>query len=334
MEIDLLTAPVQAYMSRQETGDNAVNGATKTASGGFGLSTHPTYPERGGIDVFDSLFIRQPIARGRTGVVRDILADWARDNTEGDVHTLLPVDGVTLVTLFLDDGGFGWTTDSECDRQRSDALLWYIEVMDSDAEVWTLPDETIRSASPLFERGLADLLTGEATVYADGHGDHRYVTHVTNPRRQERYANTVGQTLVAPVAGDKLPIPVVISSLALKPGLTSTLVARAIDLVNWLKQFDRIQSWARNETDTVEAEAMYTESLLLEAIDNRQVIHYYMETEDMDRLYEAFYESDNWETRLSEWLMRRVLANPEVFLNPPLQTDCEIMIHAVDPERP
>jgi len=79
---------------------------------------------------------------------------------------------------------------------------------------------------------------------------------------------------------------------------------------------------------------MYTESLLLETDGTHQVVHYYMETGDMDRLYEAFYESDDWEARFSEWVMRRVLANPETFLEPPLKTDCEVLIHAVDPERP
>jgi len=64
------------------------------------------------------------------------------------------------------------------------------------------------------------------------------------------------------------------------------------------------------------------------------VVHYYMETEDMDRLYEAFYESDDWEARFSEWLLRRVLETPEKFLKPPLETDCEVLLHAVDPGRP
>lgn len=319
-------------MDHQGTGNRAADVSTETASNG--PSVRPMYPERGGIDVFDSLLVRQPIANGQTEAIRELLADWAGDNADGDVHTLLPVDGVTLVTLFLDGGGFGWTDEAGRDLQRSDALLWYIEVVDDDIEAWTTPDATIRARSPLFERGLTDLLTGEATIHADGHGAHRYVTHVTNPHRQERYVDAVGRSLVAPVAGDELPIPVAITSLGLKPGLTSTVVARAVDLVNWLKQFDRVQSWARDETDTVEAEAVYTESLLLEAVGDRQVVHYYMETEDMDRLYEAFYESDDWEARFSEWLLRRVLENPETFLEPPLETDCEVLLHAVDPERP
>jgi hypothetical protein len=316
---------------RQE--ENHTDGVS-TTTGNDGANSRPTYPERGGIDVLDSLLVRQPIAEGRTRTVSDLLADWAADNSDGDVRTLLPVDGVTLVTLFLDDGGFGWTDDAGHASGRGDALLWYIEVVDDDAEAWTNPDTTIRTVSPLFEGELDDSLTDEATVHAAGRSGHRYVTHVTNPHRKSRYADAVGRSLVAPVAGDELPIPVAITSLAVRAGPTSTLVARAVDLVNRLKRFDRVRSWARDETETVEAEAMYTESLLLEAVGDRQVVHYYMETEDMDRLYEAFYGADDWEARLSEWVLRRVLTTPETFLEPPLETDCEVLIHAVDPERP
>ncbi|SDE95771.1 hypothetical protein SAMN04488067_101225 [Halorubrum xinjiangense] len=311
--------------------DDPGDASTDDASDG---GVPPGYPERGGIDVFDSLLLRQPIADGETAAVWELLAAWADDHRDGDVRTLLPVDGVTLVTLFLDDGGFGRTDGADRDPGRGDALLWYVEVVDADADAWRTPDATVRDASPLFEAGLADLLAGEPTVHAGGRDGHRYVTHVTNPRRRERYADVVGRSLVAPVVGDELPIPVAIVSLALRPGATSALVARAIDLVNWLKRFDRVQSWARDETDTVEAEAMYTESLLLETVGDRQVVHYYMETEDMDRLFEAFYESDDWEARLSERLFRRVLADPAAFLEPALETDCEVLIHAVDPERP
>jgi hypothetical protein len=203
-------------MHSQPTGDRADDGVDAASDG---PDTRPATPERGGVDVLDLLLIRQPVVEGWTRAVRDLLADWADDNVDGDAHALLPVDGVTLATLFLDDGGFGWT---------------------------------------------------------DG----------------------------------------------------------ADDAINWLKRLDRVQSWVRGETETVEAEAMYTESLLLEGEGDRQVLHYYMETEDMDHLYEAFYDSDGWEARFSEWALRRVLAAPEAFLDPPLETDCKVLIHAVDPERP
>ena len=319
-------------MSSRRAGNHTDDVPTDTGSDG--VSARSIHPERGGIDVFDSLLVRQPIAEGRTRAVGDLLADWAAENGDGDARTLLPVDGVTTVTLFLDDGESGWTDNTGRPSQRDDALLWYIEVVDDDADAWTTPDETIRGVSPLFDGGLADSLTDRATVRAGGRGDHRYITHVTNPHRKARYANAVEKSLIAPVAGDELPIPIVITTLAVKAGLTSTLIAGVVDFVNWLKRFDRVQSWAREETETVEAEAMYTESLLLEAVGDRQVVHYYMETEDMDRLYEAFYESDDWKARLSEWVIRRALSNPETFLEPPLETDCEVLIHAVDSERP
>jgi hypothetical protein len=79
---------------------------------------------------------------------------------------------------------------------------------------------------------------------------------------------------------------------------------------------------------------MYTESLLLEAVGDRQVMHYYMETEDMDRLYDAYDESDNWEVRFSDWVMRRIFVAPSEFLEPPLESDCAVLVHAVDPARP
>ena len=133
-------------MHSQPTGDRADDGVDAASDG---PDTRPATPERGGVDVLDLLLIRQPVVEGWTRAVRDLLADWADDNVDGDAHALLPVDGVTLATLFLDDGGFGWT---------------------------------------------------------DG----------------------------------------------------------ADDAINWLKRLDRVQSWVRGETETVEAEAMYTESLLLE----------------------------------------------------------------------
>lgn len=308
-------------MTRQQTGVGAAD-----ADGA-------TVPAGGGVDVFDSVIVRQPIRDGETAAVRETLADWAREHTDGDARTLLPVDGVTLVTLFLDTGEFGWRPDGYEGRRR-DALVWYVEVADDDAPAWTDPDATIRAASPLFSAGLDGLLRATATVHADGRDGHRLITHATNPDRQARYAEQCRSSLVAPVAGDDLPIPVVVTSVPLKAGLVSRLVGGAVRIGNWLKRFDRVAAWAREQTDTLEAEAMYTESLLLEPVGSRFVLHYYMETEDMARLYDAYEDSDNWEVRFSDWVMRRIFVDPDDFLEPPLETDCEVLLHAVDPERP
>lgn len=288
---------------------------------------------RGGIDVFDSLLVRQPVRPGETGAVRDLLAEWAGDHSGGDVRTLLPVAGVTLVTLFLDQGGFGaGAPGGDASGPGGDALVWYVEVAD-DTEPWTDPGAAVRE-SPLFGAGLGDLLDGPGTVYADGRDGCRLVTHATNPDRQARYEAHVGRPLVAPVAGEELPVPVVLTSLRLKPGLRTRLVARGVDVVNWLKGFGPVRRWARDRTDTLEEEAMYTESLLFDPTGPAPVVRYYMETEDMDRLYDAYEASDSWEVRVSDWLFRRLFEDSREFLTPPLETDCEVLVHAVDPDRP
>jgi hypothetical protein len=57
-------------MSPPQPGDHADYAPTVTA--GDGSSARSNYPERGGIDVFDSLLVRQPIAEEQTQTVRDI----------------------------------------------------------------------------------------------------------------------------------------------------------------------------------------------------------------------------------------------------------------------
>jgi hypothetical protein len=284
---------------------------------------------RGGIDAFDSLLVRQPIREGQTGAVRDLLAAWARE-ADGDAGALLPVAGVHLVTLFLDRGAFGWHPE----ESSGDALLWYVEVADDDAPAWADPAGAIRDASPLFSAGLDDLIEGTARVHADGRDGHQLLTHATHPHRQERYETHCGPAMVAPVAGEALPIPVAVTTLPLKPGAISWLTARVVRAGNWLKRFDRVAEWLRTKTGTLEEEAMYTESLLLEPVGDRLVLHYYMEGEEMDRLYDAYEATDNWDARGSDWVMRRIFEDPGSFLDSPLESDCEVLIHAVDPARP
>jgi hypothetical protein len=60
------------------------------------------------------------------------------------------------------------------------------------------------------------------------------------------------------------------------------------------------ERWRTERAKTVEAETMYTELLLSEVVGDRQVVHYCMEAEDMDPLWEAFGESDDWGACFSE----------------------------------
>jgi len=279
---------------------------------------------RGGIDVFDSLWLHQEIKPGETDALTEWLATWARDHQDGDLQTLLRVDEVTLCTLFLD----------RC-AEGPDGLLWYLEVDDDDAEPWTDPETAIRQASPLFEAGLDAYLTDSSTVHADGIEGHQLLTHATHPRRQDRYLDHVDGLLVAPVAGDSLGIELAVARIQLKLGLTSRLVSGGVRVGNWLKQSsDRLSAWLREETQTIEAEAMYTESILFEPTPAGLVCWYYMETESMERLYEAYEDSTSWEVTFSDWVMRRIFEQPDRVVEYPLETECEPLIHSVHPDRP
>jgi len=291
-----------------------------------GTAEQPTTvsTNRGGIDVFDSLWIRQEITPGETDALTDWLATWAQGRTDGDLQTLLGVDEVTVCTLFLDRSEGG-----------PDGLLWYLEVADDDAEPWGDPATAIREDSPLFNAGLDDYLTGASTVHADGIESHQLLTHATHPRRQQRYLDHVDGLLVAPVAGDPLGIELAVARVQLKPGLTSRLVSGGVRVGDWLKQSsDRLSAWLREETQTIEAEAMYTESILFEPTPAGLVCWYYMETESMERLYEAYEYSTSWEVVFSDWVMRRIFEQPERVIEYPLETECEPLVHAVHPDRP
>lgn len=278
----------------------------------------------GGIDAFDSLFVRHRIRDGATDAVRDLLADWTTERPDADSRTLLPVGGVSLVTLFLD----------ERDDAEGEDLLWYLEVADDDADEWDDPDRTIRTSSPLFDEGLGELLVEAATIHADGVGGRQLVTHATHPRRQQRYGEMCDRSLYAPVAGDELPIDVVEKTVRLRAGITSWLAGRVVALGNWIERSNRVSERIRKQTDTLEEEAMYTESLLLEPVDGGQSIRYYMETESMERLYDAYESTNNLGARASDWVMRRIFEDPEEFVEYPLETDCEVLLHAVNSERP
>ena len=274
----------------------------------------------GGIDAFDALFVRLPIRGGETAAVRTVIREWVAANRDGDARTVLPVAGVNLCTLFLDGRG------------ERDALVWYVEMVDDDAPAWADPLAAVRE-SHLFDAGLAGLVADDATVHAAGVDGHQLVVNASHPQRQSWYDAVCDRPLVAPVAGDDLPIEVAMVAVPLRPGLVSWLTARLTRVGNWLKRATPLGPALRDQTAVLAEERMYSESLLLEPRDGRQVLHYYMETESMAQLYEGFEASDDWTARVGRWVLPRMLARPEVMLDPPLESDYEVLVHAVDPNR-
>jgi hypothetical protein len=80
------------------------------------------------------------------------------------------------------------------------------------------------------------------------------------------------------------------------------------------------------------AEGMYTESVFLEREDGELRLLWYMEAEEMARVYEAFEESDHALTngRIVEWLLER----PEKVLATDVESDYPLLAHAWGPDRP
>lgn len=284
----------------------------------------------GGIDAFDALYVRLPICDGETATVRDLIASWAREHPDGDARTLLPVDGVNLCTLFLDEQD----VNRDETRANGDSLLWYIEVMDDSTHPWTQPITAVQR-SPLFHTELSTLLTGDTEVYVDRMNGVQLMTNATHPDRQQWYEQHCEHSMIAPIAGDDLPIEVATVTIPLKSGGVSWLTGRLITAGNWLKQRTPLGEWLRHQTEVLAEERMYSESLLFRPADSRLILLYYMETEDMNQLYDAYEDSDTWIVRFSDWAMHRIFEDSGIptILERPLTSDAEVLIHAVDPER-
>ncbi|MFB6128060.1 MAG: hypothetical protein ABEJ79_12315 [Halolamina sp.] len=277
---------------------------------------------RGGIDAFDALYVRFSLREGAAATVRETIADWVDDDRDDDASTLLPVAGVNLCSVFLDGA------------DNRPALVWYVEVVDREREPWSDPVAAVRR-SPVFDAGLADLLAGDPVVRARGASGHLQVVTATHPDRQTWYESTCDRPLVAPVAGDDLPLAIAVVALPLRSRLVSVLSAATVRFVDWLKRSTPLGEALRGETEVLAEERLYSESFVLGPPDDDGVrrMHYYIEAESMDQLYEGFEDADDWTARLGEALIRRVFASPERLLDPPLESDYELLVHAVDPGR-
>jgi len=285
-------------------------------------------PERrptGGLDVFDTLILRFPIDEGQTDEVRKVLAAWVRETGPKTVHDLLSGRGLNLCTVFLNTS-----------EEGADTLVWYLEVWDDGMTPWCDPVAAVCS-SPVFERGLSELLADDPTVRAAGVDGHQRVIVATHPDRQTWYEAAGGRGLVAPVAGDALPVEIAMVAVSLRPGLVSRLTSGLLGAVNWLKRHTTLFERFRDDTELLAEERMLSESLLLApatpGASRHYSVHYYMETEEMDQLYDAFDASRDWKARFSKWLFERVFERPEVLLEPPLESTYSVLIHAVDPDR-
>jgi hypothetical protein len=93
------------------------------------------------------------------------------------------------------------------------------------------------------------------------------------------------------------------------------------------------RQWLNRQLEPVLAEeGMHTESAFLDREEGELHLLWYMEAEDVARVYEAFEESDRAVTdgRVVDWLLER----PEKVLTTDVESDYPLLIHAWHPDRP
>ncbi len=237
----------------------------------------------------------------------------------GEPAPVLGLEGATTASLLLDLEG------------DVPELVWYVEVPRSVTDRWAEPRSVVAEAFPIDHEAIVD--DGEPDAFGDGSGsvDHELLVHAANPARPRTVADD-GSLVAGP---DAAGVDVDLVRLRLRPGLSERLADQFAGLSRRVADGDLelgpIETWS---AEMLEAENMYTESVVLERAADGYALLGYMEAEGMAQVYDAYYGTSNPVARLSEVVLGRVLEEPERILEYPLGTDVELLAHAVAPNRP
>lgn len=278
----------------------------------------------------DALVLRQRVRPGEQGAVRDLVADRLSDPADAGLDSLVGSAGVHTASLFLDRS-----------RDGEPGLVWYLEVDDAERGPWADPVTELVGNSPLFDAGLAGLLEtpDSARVLSDASAAAAVPVHATLPERPASVgtgADGGTRRAVGPAGGaDERPPDVAMLRLRIRPGFGEWFVRALAALMGRLDDEGRIERRFDEWTEPVlREEGMRTETILLERTGGNYYLCWYMEAEEMDEVYEAYFETSNRVARLSEPVIGWVLANPRRALSNPVESsDFELLAHAVSPER-
>ena len=100
---------------------------------------------------------------------------------------------------------------------------------------------------------------------------------------------------------------------------------RVEELREWTAE---VRSRPEEHVETLRHEGVYTETAFLERIDGDPYLTYYMETESVHAVYEAFENSEFDIDAEHEEVMREVLESGEIV------ADADVLYHQVNPDRP
>lgn len=280
-----------------------------------------------GDGVSDACFVSWPLRPGVADELRYAVRDELAGADGRGVDPLLP--GAATVSVFL----------RHPDREAP-KLAWYVE--HEEGSSWADPEAAIRDRSPLFPALARFLADGETVVVADSATGAVELVHAEVPGRPAAYTDQTDALPIvcsggdadaasdASVANRPEVVPLV---LRVRGGLGS-LFARA-----FAGLLERTPAWleAKFEAasiEVMEAEGMYTETLLLERTGAGYDLWWYMEAGDMAEVGEAYYASDSAVARVSEHVLGWVLERPKRALVHPVEaSDFELLAHSVDTGR-
>lgn len=270
----------------------------------------------------DACFVSWRVDAGAVDDLRTEVSAALEGAHGSGVDELLPLDGVSTVSLFAHDDG------------ERPALVWYVE--HAVGGRWRDPAAVVREQSPLFPALAEYLADGDPNVVADASADVVRLVHESLPGRPNAYADQTGTLPTVLSAGGDEEIPAVVPlRLAVEPGLGTALARLFAGLMDRLADDGVVKRTFESWTEPIlEAEGMYTESLLLERTEAGYDLWWYMESGGMEQVYEAYYDSTSRIARLSERALGRVLERPERVLAHPVEaSDFELLTHAVAAER-
>jgi hypothetical protein len=278
--------------------------------------------------------------------VRRVVAD-AIPGLEGTgAQALVPIEGAYTVSVYATV-----VDDRPC-------VEWYVELdrgVVADG-AFADPGAWLREHSPLFAAGLADLVAEDAPVTVFDADD--CPLHETHPRRPSRFVERRDDApfVLSPgvdaegdpgAEGDPDADDDPEAATAPTPEIAATRIAiqgglagRFVDLLAWLLHAvdddgaveGQFEEWSE---PVIADEAMYTESFVLERVDGRRYLDYYMEADTVQGVYDAYEDSSSLVARVSEVVMRRIFVEPLRMLGDIVaHSDHVPLVHAVAPKRP
>ena len=258
-----------------------------------------------------AFLVRRRIDPERIEAIREAVTGTI---SKDDPSPLLRPEGATTASLFLNRD----STDPD--------LVWYVELPRSVVADWDDPEATVSASFPVEHDALSDT---NDTV------ERELLVHAVNPRRPQMDVSAGVTPRCVIDSGNKRRVDVAFVSVWFKSGVPERLANWFADLAHRFKagelELGPIETWS---TEMIDMEKMYTESVFLERSVNGYELLIYMEADEMQEVYDAYYDTWNPIARASEIVLNWALRDSAPILDYPLETGFELLAHTVASNRP